>query len=204
MRWLIQVLVQIALWVAYRAYRAEGINALLILLPAKFIVPTLRKHGAHIGERVECHSPLVIHNASAEPGKHYAHLTIGDDCYVGRQVFFDLKDDVVVEDRVTISMQVTLVTHTDVGKSPLADRILPTCAPVRLRRGAYVGAGAIILQGVEVGEEAIVGAGAVVLANVPAHSLAVGVPARILRPGEQTAEHPFRRLSERRAAELVE
>jgi acetyltransferase-like isoleucine patch superfamily enzyme len=117
-------------------------------------------------------------------------------------VFIDLKDDVVVEDRVTISMQVTLVTHTDVGKSPLADRILPTHAPVRLRRGAYIGAGATILQGVEVGEQAIVGAGAVVLANVPAHSVAVGVPARILEPAEQTSEHSFRRLSERREPEL--
>ncbi len=204
MRWLLQSVVRIALWAAYRAYRAEGINALLIVLPAKFVVPILRQHGARIGERVECHSPLLIHNASAERGKHYAHLTIGNDCYLGRQVFIDLKDSVVIQDRVTVSMRVTLITHTDVGKSPLARKMPPTHAPIRLMRGAYVGASATILEGVEIGEEAIVGAGAVVLESVPAHAVAVGVPARVIAPFGSTGERLTRLMPVDRESELVE
>lgn len=172
---------QLAIWVAYCAYKAEGINALFLLMPAKFIVPTLRQHGAQIGERVEIHSPLVIHNASAEPGKHYANLIIGDDCYFGRDIFLDLKTRICIEDQVTVSMRVTMITHTDVGKSPIAERMPPTRAAITLRRGAYIGAGATILQGVEIGAEAVVGAGAVVTDNVSAHTIVVGVPARTIK-----------------------
>jgi acetyltransferase-like isoleucine patch superfamily enzyme len=186
-RWLIKLGFQCVAWIAYRAYRAEGINALLLVMPAKFIIPILRKHGAQIGARVEMHSPLIIHNASAEPGKHYANLSIDDDCYFGRDVFFDLKARICIEDRVTVSMRVMVLTHTDVGASPIAERMPPTRAPVVLRRGAYVGAGATIMQGVEIGEEAVVGAGAVVTANVPPRATVVGVPARLAKtkPDEQ-------------------
>jgi acetyltransferase-like isoleucine patch superfamily enzyme len=51
-----------------------------------------------------------------------------------------------------------------------------------IRRGARVGGGAILLPGVEIGEEAFVGAGAVVTKAVEARMLVVGNPARVLRP----------------------
>ncbi len=50
-----------------------------------------------------------------------------------------------------------------------------------IRRGARVGGGAVILPGIEIGEEAFVGAGAVVLADVPARAVVVGNPARRIR-----------------------
>jgi acetyltransferase-like isoleucine patch superfamily enzyme len=50
-----------------------------------------------------------------------------------------------------------------------------------IRRGARVGGGAVLLPGIEVGEEAFVGAGAVVLADVPARAVVVGNPARQIR-----------------------
>ena len=181
MRFIVKMVFRLILWIAYRAYRAEGLNALLLLMPAKFIAPTLRKHGAQIGERAEIHSPLIVHNASAAPGKHYANLVIGDDCYFGRDVFFDLKDRIEIENQVTVSMRVMFITHTDVGASPLAEKIAPTHAPAKIRCGAYLGAGVIVLQGVEIGEEAIVGAGAVVLENIPPHTVVAGVPARRIR-----------------------
>jgi acetyltransferase-like isoleucine patch superfamily enzyme len=51
-----------------------------------------------------------------------------------------------------------------------------------IRRGARVGGGAILLPGVEIGEEAFVGAGAVVTKAVEPRMLVVGNPARVLRP----------------------
>jgi acetyltransferase-like isoleucine patch superfamily enzyme len=50
-----------------------------------------------------------------------------------------------------------------------------------LRRGARVGGGAVLLPGIEVGEEAFVGAGAVVISDVPARAVVVGNPARQVR-----------------------
>jgi acetyltransferase-like isoleucine patch superfamily enzyme len=50
-----------------------------------------------------------------------------------------------------------------------------------IRRGARIGGGAVLLPGVEVGEEAFVGAGAVVVRDVPPRALVVGNPARQLR-----------------------
>ena len=50
-----------------------------------------------------------------------------------------------------------------------------------IRRGARVGGGAVLCPGVEIGEEAYVGAGAVVTKDVPARTVAVGNPARMIR-----------------------
>jgi acetyltransferase-like isoleucine patch superfamily enzyme len=50
-----------------------------------------------------------------------------------------------------------------------------------IRRGARIGGGAVLLPGIEIGEEAFVGAGAVVLRDVPARALMVGNPARQIR-----------------------
>ena len=50
-----------------------------------------------------------------------------------------------------------------------------------LRRACRIGGGAVLVPGVEVGEEAYVAAGAVVTANVPARAVVMGVPARVVR-----------------------
>jgi len=50
-----------------------------------------------------------------------------------------------------------------------------------IRRGARIGGGAVLLPGIEIGEEAFVGAGAVVIKDVPPRALVVGNPARQIR-----------------------
>ena len=56
-----------------------------------------------------------------------------------------------------------------------------TTAPIRIGRGAWLAAGATVLQGVTVGEDAVVAAGAVVTKDVPPRALVAGVPARVIR-----------------------
>lgn len=180
MKKILLIFFHLATRLVYAAYKAEGLNALFLFLPAKMIPDLLRKHGATIGRDAEIHSPLIIHNASPEPGKHYANLHIGSECYLGRDVFLDLKAPIYIEDQVTISMRVTLITHTDAGRSPVAQRIRPSQAPIALRQGAYLGANALILQGVEIGSVAVVAAGAVVRQSVPTAQQVAGVPARLI------------------------
>ena len=57
-----------------------------------------------------------------------------------------------------------------------------TTAPVRIGRGVWIAAGAMVLQGVEVGDDSVVAAGAVVTKDVAPRTLVAGVPARVVRP----------------------
>jgi len=163
-------------------YGAEGLNIPLMFVPTKLIAPTLHHYGASSGQRVRFRSPLVIHNGDLERGHYYKRLTVGDDCYFGRELFLDLQDNIVIEDNVTISHRVMILTHTDAGTSPLKDKFIATSqAPVIIRRGAYIGANVTILEGIEIGELSIVGAGAVVTRSVPPSTVVAGVPARIIK-----------------------
>ena len=162
-------------------YGGEGVNIPLMFMPTKSIAPTLRRYGAKIGERVRFRSPLVIHNSAPNRRRYYRNLSVGNDCYFGRELFLDLQDRIEIEDNVTISHRVMILTHTDAGASPLKDDAIATSqAPVIIRRGAYVGANVTILEGVEIGEKSIVGAGAVVTRSMPAGAIVVGVPAKPL------------------------
>ncbi|HYJ86781.1 MAG TPA: acyltransferase [Pyrinomonadaceae bacterium] len=178
-------------------YGGEGINIPLMFMPTQAIAPTLRNFGARIGKDVRFRSPLVIHNSCTDRAQYYRNLQVGNQCYLGRELFLDLQDQIVIEDHVTISHRVMILTHTDAGTSPLKDEFIATSqAAVVIHRGAYIGANATILEGVEIGEFSIVGAGAVVTGSVPAWSVVAGVPARVVRAlGKESAE--IRRITAR-------
>ena len=180
--------------IAAAIYGGEGVNVPLMFMPTQAIGPTLRAFGARIGADVRFRSPVVIHNSSAEQGHYYDNPQVGDHCYLGRELFLDLQDQIVIEDHVTISHRVMILTHTDAGASPLADQYIPASqSSVTIRRGAYIGANVTILEGIEIGESSIVGAGAVVTRSVPPGTVVGGVPARFIKNlGSETGE--IRRL----------
>jgi acetyltransferase-like isoleucine patch superfamily enzyme len=167
----------------------EATNSLLLFAGAGRTNAILVRYGACIGENTRINSPLVIHNA--ESG--YANLMVGTRCHIGRDVLLDLTQPVELGDRVTLAMRTTVVTHMDAGMSDLA-RVYPRKeGPVIVGDGAYLGAGCIVLAGVTIGCNAVVGAGAVVTADVPAWSVAVGVPARVVKrisPDSSAVERP--------------
>jgi len=103
-------------------------------------------------------------------GDTFANLSIGAYTHIGREVFFDLTDRIVIEDGVSVGMRTIILTHLDVGEYPgkPTAKLLPRKQqPTILRRGCSVGAGAIVLCGVEIGEHAVIGAGVVVDRDVP-------------------------------------
>jgi UDP-2-acetamido-3-amino-2,3-dideoxy-glucuronate N-acetyltransferase len=99
-----------------------------------------------------------------------------------------------VGDRVTIKSGVYLwegmVVEDDVFLGPQAtftnDRFPRSrqdfiCEGIVIKRGATIGAGAVVLPGVTIGERAMVGAGAVVTKDVESDTVVVGNPARVVR-----------------------
>jgi acetyltransferase-like isoleucine patch superfamily enzyme len=83
----------------------------------------------------------------------------------------------VVEDDVFVAPGVVLTNDPTAGRRRGGVQL----RGATLRRACRIGAGAVLLPGVEVGEEAFVAAGAVVTADVPPRAVVMGVPARVVR-----------------------
>jgi maltose O-acetyltransferase len=102
--------------------------------------------------------------------------TIGERVFLGNGTYVDegMAWLIEIEDDVTISPRAMVLAHDAGFKRALG---LTRVAPVRICRRAYIGAGAIVLPGVTIGEDAVIGAGSVVTHDVPAGTVAIGVPA---------------------------
>jgi UDP-2-acetamido-3-amino-2,3-dideoxy-glucuronate N-acetyltransferase len=157
---------------------------------------------------------IVEDGAIVGPGTriwHRSHLRagsrIGSGCTIGFAVYVDagvvIGDRCKLENHVSVYHGVILGDDVFVGPGvmftndlyPRADAAAWEVVPTRVRRGASIGANATIVCGVEVGERSMVGAGSVVTADVPAHGLVTGSPAR-LRGCVCTCGSPLARLGE--------
>jgi len=105
---------------------------------------------------------------------------IGQDVGIGQGTFLEESRPnlITIEDGVNIGPKVIIVTHD--SSRHCVDPSLPIeFSPVTVKKNAYIGAGAIVLPGVTIGECAIVAAGAVVTKDVPPRSIVAGVPAKV-------------------------
>ena len=119
---------------------------------------------------------------------------LGDGVIVGRGSLVENDTTVGARTRIQANAYVTayttleedvfiapgVVTTNDNFMGRTEERLAQMKGPT-VRRGARVGGGAVLLPGIEIGEEAFVGAGAVVLHDVPARAVVVGNPARQIR-----------------------
>jgi acetyltransferase-like isoleucine patch superfamily enzyme len=85
--------------------------------------------------------------------------------------------EAIVEDDVFLGPGVLTTNDDTMGRHPRGERLR---GPV-FRRGCRIGGGAVIVPGVEIGEEAFVAAGAVVTHDVGPREVVMGVPARVVR-----------------------
>jgi acetyltransferase-like isoleucine patch superfamily enzyme len=106
-----------------------------------------------------------------------AFISIGDGTYLNRGT------EIVAGRSVTIGRDCKIardVIIMDTDQHGMGDND-PPIAPVRIGDRVWIGARAIILKGVSVGDDSVIGAGSVVTRDVPALSVVAGVPARLLR-----------------------
>ncbi|WP_230474884.1 DapH/DapD/GlmU-related protein [Dyella monticola] len=111
----------------------------------------------------------------------------GDEIRVGRNVFinqnctfYDL-GGLHIADDVMIGPNVSIITSGH-PLDPSQRRSVTIGKRIVIERNVWIAAGATVIGGVTVGENAVVAAGAVVTKDVPPHSLVGGNPARFIRP----------------------
>lgn len=118
-------------------------------------------------------------------------VNIGEDCVVEMFAYLDdqFPELMFFEDHSGPSRHVIIMCHDDVAAKAISTNGKHSqfggrhgfVAPVRLKSHSGIGAGSILLPGITVHEGAYVGAGAVVTRDVPPHTVAVGVPARVIK-----------------------
>lgn len=120
----------------------------------------LRKMGVSIGTKTRLNCSVTAF------GTEPYLITVGDDCLIAYGVNF--------------------ITH-DGGVKVLSDlgyfqgERMDIIAPIKIGNNVYIGSGAYIMPGVTIGDNCIIGAAAVVTKDIPSNSVAVGVPARVIR-----------------------
>ncbi len=133
----------------------------------------------------------VMHNAELHVfnfrGLQHAFIKVGRRTFIGESVVIRGQGGVTIGDSVLIGplAKILAIDHdfTDPTR-PVIDQDI-SARGIVIEDGAWIGAGAAILDGVRIGRGAVVGANAVVTRDVPAHTIAVGVPARVIRDTHQ-------------------
>jgi acetyltransferase-like isoleucine patch superfamily enzyme len=156
-------------------------------------------HKIHVGDNVVIDDNCLL-DAKGESNRG---IRIGDGVFVGRNTILSCKDgdielrnganigfncEVFSASRVTIGAGVLMAAYgyviggdhdfSDPAKSVLDQT--RTSSGISIGDGAWLGAGAKVLDGVTIGDHAVIGAGAVVRETVPQRAVAVGVPARVV------------------------
>ena len=127
--------------------------------------------GSAIDESVAVFTPLYINY-----GKH---TKIGKNVFINFDcVFLDL-GGITIEDNVLIAPKVSLLSEGHPVNPNDRQSLVP--GHIHVKKNAWIGAGATILPGVTIGENAVVAAGAVVSKDVEANTIVGGIPAKIIK-----------------------
>ena len=107
------------------------------------------------------------------------NIRVGKHVFINSCCLFMDRGGITIGDGTFIGPNVNLIT-TGHGLDP-SDRRTTISRPIVLGRNVWIGAAAIVLPGVTIGDNSVIGAGAVVTRDVPAFAVAAGNPARVIR-----------------------
>lgn len=146
----------------------------------------LREMFAEIGEGCYIEPPL-----HANWGGRHVHF--GKNIYANFHLTLVDDTDIYVGDYTMFGPNVTVATAGHPILPALREQVYQYNMPVFIGRNCWIGAGAILLPGVHIGDGTVIGAGSVVTKDIPANVVAVGNPCRVLRPiGERDREYYFK------------
>ena len=114
-------------------------------------------------------------------------LIIGDNCWIGDYFNISAINSITVGNGVLMGRWVTILDNahgkTDYTslKVPPCERRLYTKSDVKIDNNVWIGDKVTILPGVHIGEGAVIGANSVVTKDIPAYSVAAGIPAKVIK-----------------------
>jgi carbonic anhydrase/acetyltransferase-like protein (isoleucine patch superfamily) len=122
---------------------------------------------------------LSCGRSSASPG----YFELGDYSFIGPNAVMGAGGPIVIGSHVQIGPNVILVAENHMFSDPtrLIDEQGVSHEGICIEEDCWIGAGVTIVDGVRIGRGSVVGAGAVVSRSIPRYSVAIGVPARVVR-----------------------
>jgi len=110
-------------------------------------------------------------------------ITAGANLGVSNFSFLAGQGGLKIGDNVRIGPHVVIYASNHIFNNPRIPIVEQgmSCKGITIEDDIWIGAGAIILDGVNIGEGSVIGAGAVVTKDIPPHSIVAGVPARIIK-----------------------
>jgi maltose O-acetyltransferase len=123
---------------------------------------------------------IEVGTTQVEPGCFFFsdQIEFGDYGWVNHRCYFDTRDRIRIGARVAFGMEVMVCTSTHEAGTRERRAGPYTSAPVSIGDASWIGARALILPGVSVGEGCVVAAGSVVREDCEPHGMYAGVPAR--------------------------
>ncbi len=150
-------------------------NPLMIRMPGRIF----------IGERCRIRDFARIEVIDRPELGWRAKLTIGDRVNIEQGVHIVCQCDVTIEDDVAITPYVAIVDTNHPFDPPdtggkIGERLPTVRSFVHIGAGSVIGTKAVILPNVRIGRGCFIGAGAIVVGDVPDYSVAIGSPARVV------------------------
>lgn len=130
-----------------------------------------------IGDRVRIISTV----ARTEIVSNGGTLRLDEGVYINYGCSISASEWVHIGPRCTIGTYCIIMDNDFHRLEPERRQEMPPSKPIVLEENVWLGARVIVLPGVTIGEGSVVGAGSVVTKNIPARSVAVGVPARVVK-----------------------
>lgn len=136
-----------------------------------------------IGQKVEIRKHARL-EALGKIEKNKTKISIGDGTSIHLYFHCGAAESITIGKDVLIASRVYISDHDHDFQDPQTPTVYAKkliTKPVNIEDGVWIGEGAVILKGVNVGTRAVIGANAVVTKDVPPYAIVGGVPARVIR-----------------------
>jgi acetyltransferase-like isoleucine patch superfamily enzyme len=147
-------------------------------------VHVVRPRFISIGDNVTISTDTDIYVHPFDRDSREFIIQIGNNVHIGRNNIIGARKSVVLEDHVLLGPHVMIGDHSHQYENieiPIKLQEPTEAGPVRIEQDSWIGANVFILPRVTIGRHAVVGANSVVNRDVPPYSVAVGVPARVVK-----------------------
>jgi len=153
---------------------------LLLTNPLPDNVPFLRLRGALVrwflrscGRNLQLGRNVTFYNP--------AKIVVGSNVYIAYGCWFMAGDQITVQDEVLFGPYCVIVSSNHNRKDGSFRNARPRRAPIKVGAGSWMAAHVVLTGGSTVGNGSMIAAGAVVTGDIPDHTMAGGVPARVLK-----------------------